>query len=222
MKNLIYILLAMVLLSITSCHKEDKGGILTGTILDDCSGKPLANFHMEANVNYSCFSTTPCYDTYFFDTDANGYFSLNIKKRGSTELRAKNGTSILKHIPGQSSKELHLGTFIARPTTSFVYRIKVNNPYNVGDTLVTNLQGGGGAQFKFAAPLTDTSFTISNYSGKYANSYENIGFIPVEIGYGIYKNSINVGSNWYVNIPKVEFKIQSCHKGNQEVVLEIN
>ncbi|MBL1231832.1 MAG: hypothetical protein P1U44_03665 [Vicingaceae bacterium] len=224
MKYLIYLSAIIFIIGSISCKKEKKeeGMVLSGTIIDDCSGKPLANFSMVADVQVSCAKTTPCFDTYFFDTDANGSFYLNIEKKGGTELRAYNGTSILKGIPIPNNKELHLGSFIARPTTSFVYRIKVNNPYSAGDTLVTNLQGAGGGQFKFAAPLKDTAFTISNYSGRLVNYYENIGLIPVEIGYGIYKNSINIASNWYINIPKIEYKVQSCHQGNQEIILEIN
>ncbi|MBW6484358.1 MAG: hypothetical protein K0B10_15045 [Vicingaceae bacterium] len=191
MKKIIFILAAIVI-SITGCEKEEKDTsfVLMGRILKDCSGEPLANFPLEAIV--STRRIIHATDYYYFDTDANGNINLLIDEFGGVKLRAAAGATLLSGIvPAENQKELNLGTFMASPTTSFVYRIKVNNPYNVGDTLVTDLKGLGIAgRFKFAAPLQDTSFEVTNYSVLSPQSFSTIGFIPVEIGYGVFKNDI--------------------------------
>ena len=229
MKHLLYISAIIFIIGSVSCKKDKKeeGMVLSGTIIDDCSGKPLANFQLHLNVDYTCVKIgKPCNDAYYFSTDANGSFTVDIVKKGfAAELRAHNGTSILKGIPlGTSGKELHLGSFIARPTTSFVYRIKVNNPYNVGDTLVTDLKGlGPNGRYKFAAPLSDTSFTINNYSILTSPEYSTINLMPIEIGFGVFKDDINYTVNWYNKYTRNTFNIPICQQiTGKEVVLEIN
>lgn len=193
MKTLLYISAIIFIIGSVSCKKEKKeeGMVLSGTIIDDCSGKPLANFSMAADVQVSCAKTTPCFDTYFFDTDANGSFYLNIEKKGGTELRAySSGTSILKGIPIPNNKELHLGSFIARPTTSFVYRIKVNNPYSAGDTLQLSIHQGA-YRIKIPAPLSDTTFPqVNNYAELSPQTYDNMNIVNVKGLYDITKGGL--------------------------------
>lgn len=193
MKTLLYIISAIIfIIGSIGCKKDKKeeGMVLSGTIIDDCSGNPLANFSMAADVQVSCAKTTPCFDTYFFDTDANGSFYLNIEKKGGTELRAYNGRSILKGIPIPNNKELHLGSFIARPTTSFVYRVKVNNPYNSGDTLQLSIHQGA-YRIKIPAPLSDTTFPqVNNYAELSPQTYDKMNIVNVKGLYDITKGGL--------------------------------
>ena len=52
MKTLLYISAIIFIIGSVSCKKEKKeeGMVLSGTIIDDCSGKPLANFSIAADV----------------------------------------------------------------------------------------------------------------------------------------------------------------------------
>jgi hypothetical protein len=220
------ILIIFSFLFLLSCEKDDNetaDTIVSGRIVQDCNGTPLANKNIEAWVKLSgtCSSLTGCTELLYTTTDADGNFSFKTKK-GSMEIRLKGSSTILYGIP--ILNHVNIGTFNAFPSTSFVYRIKVNNPYNVGDTLVTDLKGYGIAgRYKFPAPLTDTSFIITNYTVLDSPDFSNIGFISVEIGYGIYKNSINVANNWYNTYTNKSYNVAICQTpNNQEIVLEIN
>lgn len=219
------LLILFSILIFFSCEKEDNekaDTIVSGRIVQDCNGTPLANKNIEAWVKLSgtCLSLTGCTDLLYTTTDANGNFSFNTKK-GSMEIRLKGSNTILYGIPVLDN--INIGTFNAFPTTSFVYRIKINNTYNVGDTLVTDLKGLGIAgRYKFPAPLTDTSFVITNYTVLDSPNFSNVGFIPVEIGFGIYKNAINITDNWYNTYTIKSYNVIACNTTTQEIVLEIN
>ncbi|MBW6483881.1 MAG: DUF4198 domain-containing protein [Vicingaceae bacterium] len=178
MKNLLYILLTMVLLSITSCHKEDKEFVITGQIIKDCSGEPLANFNIEGWLD--CDEPfSKCVEVFAATTDANGNFSMIITRKGGLEISTPgNGFPFLSDIPVISS--VSIGSFMAEPTTSFVYRIKVNNPYNVGDTLYANLRSTFTlSHIVIPAPLQDTLFSIKTFTG--GNTYPVLDFIPIKL-----------------------------------------
>lgn len=195
MKNFIYISIFIITLIGCSKEKDDESMVLNGTILDDCSNKPLTNFSLELNVRYTCVKVgNGCLDTYYFNTDANGFFSVNIEKKGiGADLRAYNGTAILDGITTRNSgKEMSLGTFIAHPTTSFVYRVKVNNPYNVGDTLQLSIHQGA-YRIKIPAPLSDTTFPqVNNYAELSTLTYDNMnsGIVNIKGLYDITKGSL--------------------------------
>ncbi|MBW6484357.1 MAG: hypothetical protein K0B10_15040 [Vicingaceae bacterium] len=220
MKKILYILAAIVI-SITGCEKEENKEkmMLSGRILKDCSGVPLANFGLEAIV--STRRIVKATDYYYFDTDANGNFNLLIEEIGTVVLRAAAGAKLLDDIPGTQS-ELNLGTFMASPSTSFVYRIKVNNPYNVGDTLYfslppfTPLKG-----HVIAAPLQDSTFgLIQNYQQLASNSFGKTDQVEIKFGVTVSKNGF-IRDSVYFSETKV-FNFPACPSKIDTITIQIN
>jgi|SRR5690606_32105418 len=124
--------------------------------------------------------------------------------------------------PAPSGKELHLGSFIARPTTSFVYRIKVNNPYNVGDTLYlsippfTPLKG-----HVISAPLQDSTFeTIYNYSQLASYNYGETDNVEIKFGVTVSKNGF-IRDSIYFSETRV-FNFPACPSKIDTITIFIN
>lgn len=213
MKKLIYIL-AAILLGISSCKKEDEKFVVTGQIIKDCSGEPLANFNIEGWLD--CDKPfSKCVEVFAATTDANGNFSMVITRKGSLEISTPGkGFPFLSGIPVISS--VSLGSFMAEPTTSFVYRIKVNNPYNVGDTLYlsippfTPLKG-----HVIPAPLQDSTFeTIYNYSQLASYNYGETDNVEIKFGVtvskdGFIRDSIYFSETRVFNFPACPSKIDT-------------
>lgn len=217
MKTLLYISVVTFILASVSCKKdkEEKTYVISGTILKDCSMEPLANTPLHIMVDVlDGFGKKV--DGYFLDTDANGNFSFVMHRKGTIDIRNASGMVTYLMAPAPSGKELHLGSFIARPTTSFVYRIKVNNPYNVGDTLYlsippfTPLKG-----HVIPAPLQDSTFeTIYNYSQLASYNYGETDNVEIKFGVTVSKNgfirdSIYFSETRVFNFPACPSKIDT-------------
>lgn len=200
-----------------SCEKEEINATVTGRIVTDCVGSPLANTNLKARVKVTSIKIGPDYDYYYFSTDADGNFSIKIKKRGGMEIE-KNGSTILDGIPVNDN--INIGTYNAYPTTSFVYRIKVNNPYNVGDTLQLSIYQGTN-RIIIPAPLFDTIFPVVNNYGSYQHPiYGNTDYVTVS---GLY--DITRGALTYQDIIKREtfsFSLIACPSTIDTITIEIN
>ena len=123
-----------------------------------------------------------------------------------------------------ANKDIDLGTFYANPTTSFVYRIKVNNPYEVGDTLHFNVQGllsGANAHkalHTIAAPFTDTTFSLAtNYYEQEFSQYQNIKSGTINMNYGV-ANSNRV----FLCEKDLTFPTTYCSSKIDTLTIEIN
>lgn len=221
------ILIIFSFLFLLSCEKDDNetaDTIVSGRIVQDCNGTPLANKNIEAWVRLSgtCSSLTGCTDLLYTTTDADGNFSFKTKK-GSMEIRLKGSNTILYGIPILDN--INLGTFNAFPTTSFVYRIKVNNPYNVGDTLVANVEGLlSSANVNqplhiIAAPFNDTTFSVvTNYGERDSPTYQNIGSVNVKMEYGV----VNANHDFYFEKTGLVFSIKSCSSVLDTITLVVD
>lgn len=211
---IIYILLLFILLS---CEKEEINATVSGRIVIDCIGTPLANINLKARVQITSINIGPDFDYYSFSTDANGNFSVKIKKRGGMEIE-KNGNTIIDGIPVIG--DINIGTFNTFPTSSFVYRIKVNNSYNVGDTLQLSIHQGIN-RITIPAPLFDTIFPVVTNYGSYQHPYyENTDYVTVS---GLY--DITKGALTYQDIIKREtfsFSLPACPSTIDTITIEIN
>jgi len=191
MKNFKIIVYFSFLTLLIACSKEDINVVIKGRVLIDCGGAPLANTNLIIwqDSEYSLIKT-PHQGPYSAKTDGDGNFSFEVEKGLQIQIRV-GSRSILRDIPVRSDLS-NLGTFYANPTTSFVYRIKVNNPYQLGDTLHFNVQGllSGANAYKalhtIAAPFTDTTFSLAtNYYEQEFSQYQNIKSGTINMNYGI-------------------------------------
>ena len=165
MKNTIKLLIIIGLLY--SCKKEEpiepieSTTTLTGKIVKNCAGIAMANQEVEIRVSYGVWEKN---DVFEAKTDSNGNFNwtFDIKEnKYNVKLRLA-GIDILSF----GSKDRNLGTIIATPTCNVVMKIKVNNPYNLGDTLqLKDLPNHPLKGLKLSAPFRDTILTTAyNYS----------------------------------------------------------
>ena len=168
MKNLIKITLLLTIL-LYACKKdkiieptEETTITLTGKIVYNCAGDPIRNRSVKVFVAYGDWNT----DILDAKTDTNGNFEWTFDKKKSIvniTLRVAGIGDILTF----EDKHRNLGTIIATPTCNVVMKIKVNNPYSLGDTLRLKdfpnhptLKG-----INITAPFRDTVLTPAyNYS----------------------------------------------------------
>ena len=217
MKKLIFIL-AAILLGVTGCKKDDKEFVITGQIIKDCSGEPLANFNIEGWLD--CDEPfSKCVEVFAATTDANGNFSMVITRKGVLEISTPGkGFPFLSHIPVISS--VSLGSFMAEPTTSFVYRIKVNNPYNVGDTLQLSIYQGA-YRIKIPAPLSDTTFPqVNNYAELSPQSYGSVNIVNVKGLYDITKGGLT--NEDIIKRELFTFVLPACPSKIDTITIQIN
>ena len=206
----------MVLVLLASCSKEEISAIISGRILKDCTGEPLGNFNMVFSIEYPDGLSSKV-EFVPFSTDKNGYFSFTNTHSGSGEIGVANGHDLLRSFPVK--KNIDLGTFYATPTTSFVYRIKVNNPYQVGDTLRIYIPGF--QAIKIPAPIHDSVFSpILNYSSLATQTYPIDGTVPVDVGYDVYKGLNNTVNNRLI-IEEFTHNLPECNNLDT-ITIEIN
>jgi len=179
MRNLKLISNLLLIFLLSACSKEKEKITFTGKILEFCNGAPLANTNLIIwqDSEYSLIKT-PQQGPYSAKTDGDGNFSFEVE--GGPQIQIRVGSrSILRDIPVRSDLS-NLGTFYANPTTSFVYRIKVNNPYQLGDTLHLSVQEGINSII-IPAPLTDTTFLlVQNYGELDTQTFGNTTTLNVK------------------------------------------
>ncbi|MEN8927780.1 MAG: hypothetical protein ABF242_10590 [Flavobacteriales bacterium] len=173
MKNFIFISTAFFFLF--SCKKENSNTkidvTITGKIVTDCAGTPFANQNFVLLKKNTAFIGNKRKEV-AFSTDNEGNFKAEFPPTdfgSEVFIRIGNsgGGSILSF---NTTTDLNIGTLNTTPKASYQIKIKVNNPYNVGDTLIINNHKGGGARvYKFAAPFSDTIIEVVN---NYSNSLQ--------------------------------------------------
>jgi hypothetical protein len=220
MKNLLYIFLVTSLLA--GCKKEDPmptTKTYTGKLVADCNMVPMANSPIKVFIRepQSFGSNTIIND---FTTDANGDFDFTVNLDNGkyvNEVRL-GGTSITPDGPNENN----MGTIIASPTANFVIKLKVNNPYGVGDTLfikdfstMTNV--------KIAAPFSDYVFnTTYNYSSIQNRTLTNKNSVEISTGVIIYNGKLYSNSYNQLILDKFDKIIPACTGMVDTVLIEIN
>ena len=193
MKTINIFILIISVLVVTSCRKHPpKTYTIKGQLLLDCSGIMVANTDLKIISKSQVF--TQGFSAYS-ETDSNGYFSFNYRRNGGTDIALLvAGNNILEGIP--NNRDIDLGIIYYHPTCNFVFKIVVDNPYPLGDSVLFpshNRNGNShyGYTFKFAAPLSfkDTSIIVNNYSSIEKRIYINQNKVPVHIGYSVYDNN---------------------------------
>jgi hypothetical protein len=130
-----------------------------------------------------------------FTSDNDGNFSVSYQQAAGEKIGLwVNGNKILTEIP--KFEDIDLGVVYYHPTCNFVFKIVVDNPYPLGDSVLFpshNRNGNShyGYTFKFAAPLSfkDTMFIIDDYYSIKVRYFSNLNKVPVHIGYSVYDNN---------------------------------
>ena len=168
MKNLIKLTLIATIF-LFSCKKEtkiitEKTATLTGKIVLNCAGTPMKNREIELYLDYGWDNDNRWIKA---KTDSNGNFNWSFivkNKPYNLSIRPAGMGDILVINPSDPE---NLGTIIATPKCNVVMKVRVNNPYSLGDTLRLKdfpnhptLKG-----INIAAPFRDTILTTAyNYS----------------------------------------------------------
>ena len=161
MKNILKIIVLTLVLS--SCKKDKPIPIettitLTGRIVKNCAGDPLINHPVEIwlTMGGKLIATHKSLDA---KTDSNGNFKWTFdKEKGIIIIALRvDGADILTFDP----KHRNLGTIIATPTCNVVMKIKVNNPYSVGDTLQLKDFTDYTKGIRIGAPFKDTVLSVA-------------------------------------------------------------
>ena len=221
MKNLFKLLIITTLLF--SCKKEtepiEKTITLTGKIVLNCAGDPMANQNIELwlylpDINFEILDVK---------TDANGNFSWTFDKPKELiqiAIRPGGGGDILTFNP----KHRNLGTIIATPKCNVVMKIKVNNSYSLGDTLLLkDFPNQPFSVVRIPAPFRDTILTTAyNYSElRWPETFEqkNTTYVSTKkyVFNGIIGSSINVLYN-----ESISSRFKSCTGAVDTLLVEIN
>ena len=224
MKNSLYIL--CIAIAVISCKKEKQENdpiTISGRIVGDCSMTPLANSPMKLLISESQAFTGSDVSIYDFTSDANGNFSYTVNNPPVTfisELRF--GGTTIKGVVPKFTNSKNLGELIAGPTTNFIVKLKVNNPYAVGDTLfikdfstMTNV--------KISAPLSDYTFnTTYNYSSLQNRTLTNKSSVEINSNYSIYNGVLGTSSYNKLHSEFYERLIPACSGMIDTVLIEIN
>ena len=221
MKTLFYILsLALV---VASCKKdeplENETKTYTGTLVANCSMTPMPNASITVFIREpQSFGSNTIIEQY--TTDANGNFSFTINLDNGkyvNEIRL-GGANITPDGPNSNN----MGTIIASPTANFVVKLKVNNPYSVGDTLFIK-DFSTMMNVKISAPLSDYTFnTTYNYSSLQNRTLTNKSSVEISSNYSIYNGVLGTGSYNKLHSEFYERLIPACTGMVDTVLIEIN
>lgn len=224
MKNLLYIFLATSLLA--GCKKEtlENGPkTISGKIVQDCSMAPIANANIKLLVSESQAFTGSEVSIYDFTSDANGNFSFTVTNPPATftsELRF--GGTTIKGVLPKSTDNRNLGELIASPTANFVVKLKVNNPYGVGDTLLI-FDYALNEHIKIVAPFGDRIFQPKyNYSSIQNRTLTNKNSTEVQLNHSIYNGTPGTSSFNELSSKFENFIIQGCSGAIDTIVKVIN
>ena len=221
MKTLFYILsLALV---VASCKKdeplENETKTYTGTLVANCSMTPMPNASITVFIREpQSFGSNTIIEQY--TTDANGNFSFTINLDNGkyvNEIRL-GGANITPDGPNSNN----MGTIIASPTANFVVKLKINNPYNVGDTLYIK-DFSTMTDVKIPAPFTDHTFnTTYNYSSIQNRTLSNKDNVEISTGIILYNGTLYTGSYNQLSRYKFDKIIPACTGMVDTVLIEIN
>jgi len=221
MKTLFYILsLALV---VASCKKdeplENETKTYTGTLVANCSMTPMPNASITVFIREpQSFGSNTIIEQY--TTDANGNFSFTINLDNGkyvNEIRL-GGANITPDGPNSNN----MGTIIASPTANFVVKLKVNNPYSVGDTLFIK-DFSTMMNVKISAPLSDYTFnTTYNYSSLQNRTLTNKSSVEINSNYSIYNGVLGTSSYNKLHSEFYERLIPACSGMIDTVLIEIN
>jgi len=204
MKRINIIAILLILVAFTSCKHDEVVCTLKGRILNDCNGAPFANQEIALKQELSSGLTIQGGILAETTTDADGNFVFTYQSENGESLSINYSGPIIEGIPLKKTQDL--GAIIYSPSCKIVYRVKINNPYNIGDTLSCLNIENPSAPIRIAAPLRDTIIgTIEAYSREVLQ-YDTKEYSTIKGGWCIRSNSTIVFIGREVTI-----QVQNCN-----------
>ena len=224
--NNIFILIIISISFFTSCKDKINGSntyTIKGQLLNNCSGEVLANTSLMINSKSQLF--TQGFSAYT-TTDANGFFIFSYERNGGTDIsiRVTSGDIFLEYIPNNSN--IDLGLIYYAPTCNFVFKVVVDNPYSVNDTLLIS-------DFNYTLPYPYYGFHIIpgpfkdtilppvfNFTPIEYRNYLSLGNLTINYGYSVWKGPRNTadnrlqGENLFTDVPE-------CNQGIDTIEVRI-
>ena len=223
MKTLLYII--CFALVITSCKKEkpleNESKTYTGTLVADCGMTPMPNESITVFIKEpQSFGSNTIIEQYRTDANGNFNFTVNLGNGKYVNEIRLGGANITPDGPNSSN----MGTIIASPTANFVVKLKINNPYNVGDTLSLANYDNLFQSIKIAGPFKDSVFLPKyNYKSPTTNrTLSNKNSVTIVNGHEVFSGVSGTSSFISKNVNFDEVIIEGCSGAIDTIVKVIN
>jgi hypothetical protein len=153
MKTALFIFCALLILAGSGCHRE-RQGTLSGYLLENCDGDPVAN----ETVSFYATKISGARGNKIAEavTDASGHFSI--------DYRYTRRRSLIMHVSGLKMRGIPIGTtdlgnlYLDRVSRSVV-KVKVNNPYAQSNDEIV-VQASYQSTYSMHTPFHDTVFPV--------------------------------------------------------------
>ncbi len=181
---------------------------------------PLSKTVVTAYVTDSCpFNTFT--KTFTFRTSSDGNFSKKTQIPSGETIKEIRFAGSGLHLDGGTDGYASMGTIIATPTANFVVKLQVNNPYNVGDTLLVPNYNDIFNGFKLPCPVRDTIFNpVYNYSSLGYPTLTNKNTVEVKFNHSVYNGIIGTSSFNQLKGSFSEFIIPGC-SGQLDTIVKV-
>lgn len=210
MKNMLFIAFILIISIITSCKSEDTYYTIKGRLMCCCDGTPYSNQEIYLSQKPNLFSNNTASAS--TKTDSDGNFIIRYSHNSGSDL---NLDPIMEDVP--SGANINFGDLIISSKNTIIFKIKVNNPYTVNDTLTGYVFGEPSSTFHLSGPFHDTILPqIEVYSQIKS--------------YFTYKDDPEIRGGWQINsnstivLPAKEVTIQvpKCHSIPDTLTMVIN
>ncbi|MEN8928499.1 MAG: hypothetical protein ABF242_03375 [Flavobacteriales bacterium] len=223
MKTLLYIL--SFALVITSCKKEkplendSNSKTYTGLLVADCAMTPLPNETITVFIKEpQSFGSNTLIEQYRTDGTGNFNFTVDLGNGKYVNEIRLGGANITPDGPNSNT----MGTIIAAPTADFVVKLKINNPYNVGDTLYI-YDYAIADHIKIIAPFNDKFFSVMhNFSNINNRTLTDKNAIEVQLNHSVYQGTPGTASFNELSQSFESFMIEGCSGAIDTIVKVIN
>ena len=188
MKQTKTILFILIIATFNSCKHDEVVCTLKGRILNECNGAPFANQEIALKQELSSGLTIEGGVLAETTTDADGNFVFTYQSENGESLSINYSGPIIEGIPLKKTQDL--GTIIYSPSCKIVYRVKVNNPHTINDTLACfNLDHPDPNGIRIVGPFHDTTFGLFNVPSMKTMQYETKDFSFIKAGWDIISNN---------------------------------
>ena len=204
MKKIKFIALLLIIATFTSCKHDDTYYTVKGRILNSCDGVPFANQEIALKQSSSLSGRGGVLNTTSTDANGNFTFTYNISDCIDGEnMRVNCSGPIIEYIPTQQN--IDIGTIISNPICKIIYRVKINNPYNIGDTLSCLNFNNPSQSLLMTGSFRDSTFGLFNVYSTNTLNYKT-------------KNESTIEGNWFVkngtfytSLKRVTIQVQNCN-----------
>jgi hypothetical protein len=209
MKKIIFIAFILITSIITSCD-DDTYCTIKGRLMCCCDSTPYANQDIYLSQKPNLFNNhTASAST---KTDSNGYFIIRYNHNSGNDM---NLDPILEDVP--SGANINLGDLIIISKNIIIFKIKVNNPYTVNDTLTGYVFGEPSSTFYLSGPFHDTILPQIDIYSQIKSFYTYKSNPEIRGGWQISSNSTIISP-----AKEVTIQVPKCHSIPDTLTMVIN